>query len=87
MILSNGVASPVFNVSNLNVQSMQSVNVSDFSLVKRVNGTKDYNTLSCLIFSKKDGTLIAKVEKSSGKPYGSESVIGDSEEIIGIYGH
>ncbi len=66
---------------------MQSVKVPDFSLVKRVNGTKDCSTLSCLIFSRKDGTLIAKVETGARYPYGAESVIGDSEEIIGIYGH
>ena len=65
---------------------MQSFNIPDFSLVKRVNGTKgDY--LRCLMFSKKYGTQIEKVETQEGKPYGTETVIGVSEEIIGIYGY
>ena len=38
------------------------------------------------MFSKRDGTQIAKVETEIGKPYGPEFVIADSEEIIGIYG-
>ena len=65
---------------------MQSVPVPDYSLVKRVNGTKQGYTLTCLIFSKKDGSQIAKVETLSGFPYDTEIVIADSEEIIGIYG-
>jgi hypothetical protein len=67
---------------------MQSVNVPDFSLVKRVNGSKSGfgHSLRCLMFSKRDFTLIAKVEIESGYPYGPEFVIADSEEIIGIYG-
>ncbi len=39
------------------------------------------------MFSKRDGTQIAKVETEIGKPYGPEFVIADSEEIIGIYGY
>jgi hypothetical protein len=39
------------------------------------------------MFSKRDGTQIAKVEIESGYPYGPEFVIADSEEIIGIYGY
>jgi hypothetical protein len=39
------------------------------------------------MFSKKDGTQIEKVETYTGYPYGTETVIEDSEEIIGIYGH
>ena len=68
---------------------MQSCNIPDFSLVKRVNGSKQNGGqfLRCLMFSKKDGTQIAKVETETGKPYGPEFAIGDSEEIIGIYGH
>ena len=38
------------------------------------------------MFSKKDGTQIAKVEMEAGYKYGPEFEIGDSEEIIGIYG-
>ncbi len=67
---------------------MQSFNVPDYSLVKRVNGTKVYGSYSlcCLILSKADGTQIAKVEMETGKPYGPEFVLNASEEIIGIYG-
>jgi hypothetical protein len=55
------VASPVFTANDVTDQDMQSFNIPDFSLVKRVNGTKgDY--LRCLMFSKKYGTQIEKVE-------------------------
>ena len=68
---------------------MQSFNVPDYSLVKRVNGTKVFgdDRLCCLILSKADGTQIAKVETQAGKPYGPEFVLNASEEIIGIYGY
>ncbi len=69
---------------------MQSFNVPDYSVVKRVNGSKQEGSgsgyLRCLMFSKKDGTQIAKVETETGYPYGTEFAIGDSEEIIGICG-
>ena len=86
VILSNGMSSPVFKANNVNDQNMQSFNIPDYSLVKRINGTKSC-TICCLIFSKKDGTQIAKVETYAGKPYGTDSLIDDSEEIIGVYGH
>ncbi len=58
VILSNGVASPVFKARPDDGQALQSCNIPDFSLVKRVNGTKQQNDdiLCCLIFSKKNGT-------------------------------
>jgi hypothetical protein len=57
VILSNGISSPVFNAASTKVQDMQSFLVSDYSLVKRVNGTKlGVAFLGCLILSKKDGT-------------------------------
>ena len=89
VILSNGMSSPVFNCTKTNDQDMQSFNIPDYSLVKRVNGTKVYGSdwLCCLIFSKRDGTQIAKVETETGKPYGPEFGLNDSEEIIGIYGN
>jgi hypothetical protein len=66
---------------------MQSLPISDYSLVKRVNGTKPGSyILRCLIFSKKDGTQLAKVEKETGKAFDTDFKIEDSEEIIGIYG-
>jgi hypothetical protein len=58
VILSNGVASPVFKARPDDGQALQSCSISDFSLVKRVNGSKQNGNknLRCLIFSKKDGT-------------------------------
>jgi hypothetical protein len=89
IILSNGVASPVFIARSDDGQALHSINIPDFSLVKRVNGSKQNgdNHLRYLIFNKKDGTQIAKVEMDAGKPYDTDFVIGDSEEIIGIYGY
>ena len=88
VILSNGMASPVFKANSNDGQALQSCNISDFSLVKRINGSKQkFNNLRCLIFSKKDGTQIAKVELDTGKPYDTDFVIGDFEEVIGIYGY
>ena len=39
VILSNGISSPILKGGYKNIQEMQSFNVPDFSLVKRVNGT------------------------------------------------
>ena len=88
MVLSNGMASPVFKAGDENDQNMQSLAISDYSLVKRVNGTKQGNNYAvrCLMFSKKDGTQLAKVETEFGKGYDTDFTIEDSEEIIGIYG-
>ena len=57
--------------------------------MKRVNGTKVYDSdyLCCVIFGKKNCAEITKVETLTGKPYGPEFVLKDSEEIIGIYGY
>ena len=82
------MASPVFKAHSNDGQALQSCNIPEFSLVKRVNGSKQSGGkyLRSLIFSKKDGSQIAKVEMEAGFPYDTDFVIGDSEEIIGIYG-
>ena len=65
---------------------MQSFNIPDYAMVKRVNGSKD-NPIHKLSFKKKDGTEITKVETPwNASPYGQESVIADDEEIIGVFG-
>jgi hypothetical protein len=38
------------------------------------------------MFSKKDGTQLAKVETRAGVPYDTDFKMEDYEEIIGIYG-
>ncbi len=85
MVLSNGESSAVFTAPGTNDQDMLSFNIPDYSQVKRVNGTKQGWNLVGLIFSKRDGTQIDKVETYS-KPYGAEFVLDDAEEIIGIFG-
>ena len=89
VVLSNGISSPVFNTDSTNVQNMQSCNISDYSLVKKIKGTKqngDYY-LRCLIFCKENGNQIAKIETETGKPDNENyEIIHDSEEIIGIHG-
>ncbi len=86
MVLSNGVCSPVFTGKGENDQNMQSVNIQDYAIVKRVNGSKG-NCIHKLSFKKKDGTEITKVESGANwDPYGEDSVIADDEEIIGVFG-
>ncbi len=85
MVLSNGVCSPVFTGKGENDQNMQSVNIQDYAIVKRVNGSKG-NCIHKLSFKKKDGTEITKVELWNRDPYGEDSVIADDEEIIGVFG-
>jgi hypothetical protein len=67
---------------------MQPIAVSDFAAVKLVKGSllQDYYSTHKFIFSKKDGTEIAKVELCNHQEYGPEFVLDDSEEIIGIFG-
>jgi hypothetical protein len=76
----------VFTAPGTNDQDMLSLNIPDYSQVKRVNGTQQGPDLCCLIFSKRDGTQIAKVETVAGIAYGTEFVLDDAEEIIGIFG-
>ncbi len=85
MVLSNGVSSAVFTAPGTNDQGMLSFNIPDYSQVKRVNGTYPGYNLGGLIFRKSDGTQIDKVETIS-KNYGTEFVLDDGEEIIGIFG-
>ena len=61
MILSNGVSSPVFAADGVNTQGLQSFEIPDYSMVKRVKGTQ-LGWVHSLSFSKKDGTKILKVE-------------------------
>ncbi len=86
MVLSNGLSSAVFTAPGTNDQDMLSFNIPDYSQVKRVKGTKQGYYLCGLIFSKKDGTQIEKVETCAGYPNGTEFVLDDAEEIIGIFG-
>ncbi len=63
--------------------------IKDYSQVKIINGSKQENGsygILCLMFSKKDGSQLAKVEILAGEPYDTDFKIEDSEEIIGIYG-
>jgi hypothetical protein len=76
----------VFTGKGENDQNMQSVNIQDYAIVKRVNGSKG-NCIHKLSFKKKDGTEITKVESGANwDPYGEDSVIADDEEIIGVFG-
>jgi hypothetical protein len=65
---------------------MLSFNIPDYSQVKKVKGSTYCDCLCRLIFSKTDGTQIDKVETYSGYSYGTEFVLDDGEEIIGIFG-
>ncbi len=85
VILSNGVASPVFTATGQDAQGLQSFAIPDYSQVKRINGTATSQWLCHLSFGKKDGSQITKVEYNSYS-LGPETVIADDEEIIGIYG-
>ena len=90
VILSNGEASPVFTAENVNDQGLKSFAIPDYSDVKRVKGTQSGDSshfLHSLSFLKINGIEITKVEVCGFyRPYGSEFVLDDSEEIIGIYG-
>ncbi len=85
MILSNGVASPVFTATGQDAQGLQSFAIPDYSQVKRINGTNTGSWLCHLSFGKKDGSQITKVEYLS-LSLGTETVIADDEEIIGVFG-
>jgi hypothetical protein len=86
VLLSNGVSSAVFTAPGTNDQDMQTFIFPDYSPVKRVNATVPGWNLRCLIFSERDGTQIEKVETCAGYSYGTEFVLDDGEEIIGIFG-
>jgi hypothetical protein len=62
--------------------------IKNYSQVKRVNGTSQgvFGAITCLIFSTKDGTQLAKVKTSAGTTFNKDFKVEDSEEIIGIYG-
>ena len=62
VILSNGVASPVFTATGQDAQGLQSFAITDYSQVKRINGSATNYCLSRLSFGKKDGSQITKVE-------------------------
>ena len=66
--------------------------IPEFTTVKRFKGTQSGNAetgefwLTKLCFGKEDGTEITKVELDDNKPYGTELVLDESKEIIGVYG-
>ncbi len=62
VILSNGVASPVFKATGQDAQGLQSFAIPDYSQVKRINGTGHNCQLCHLSFGKKDGSQITKLE-------------------------
>ena len=88
MILSNGKSKVFTGNDGENDQDMKQFDISDFSKVKRINGTKhtSSNTIHKLKFCKSDGTEITAVELGSAQPYGEEFVLACDEEIIGMFG-
>lgn len=86
VILSNGSSSPVFTAKYENDKDMQTFDVQDYAMVKRVNGSDSGSAIHKLSFTQQDGTEITKVEIANWNPYGQESVIADDEEIIGVFG-
>ena len=88
LILSNGKSSPVFLCNGQDETNLQSFGIADYSVVKRIKGSKltDNYSLHKLSFGKRDGSEITKVELHDYLPYGPEFVLTDDEEIIGIYG-
>jgi hypothetical protein len=75
----------VFTATGQDAQGLQSFAITDYSQVKRINGSATNYWLGRLSFGKKDGSQITKVEYDSST-FGPETVIADDEEIIGIYG-
>ena len=86
VILSNGTSSPMFTAKLEKDKDMKSVNIQNYAMVKRINGSKGSSYIHKLSFKKKDGTEITKIEIGIWNSYGQESVIADDEEIIGVFG-
>ena len=89
LILSNGKSSPVFTSNGQDATNLQSFAVTDYSMVKRIKGSELNNSgypLHKISFGKKDGSEITKVELSTYEVYGTDFVLADEEEIIGIFG-
>ena len=83
--------SPVFNVEGTNGRNLKNFTVSDFSLVKRIDGTEQdgKHVLQFLSFATKDNETIDSVELSTYTFSISPTTtfkIDKNEEIIGIYG-
>ena len=75
----------MFTAPGTNDQDMLSFNFPDYSQVKKVSGTIQGWNLGGLIFSKRDGSQIEKMETCICY-YGTEFVLDNAEEIIGIFG-
>ncbi len=86
IILSNGTASPLFTAKIQDTKNLQSLTIADYSVIKRVKGSVGGRVIHKLSFGKKDGSEITKVELSTYEVYGTDFVLADEEEIIGIFG-
>jgi hypothetical protein len=61
--------------------------MKEYGLVKRIKGSQGGNGVHKLCFGKEDGSEILKIELDNLDKYGSEFVLEQSEEIIGIFGN
>ncbi len=78
--MSNGVSSPVFTATGHNDLGLKSFDITDYLLVKQINGTEqnywrgpDFLGLS---FAKKDGTVLTKISIFH-TIFGKETVLSD----------
>ena len=84
--LSNGKSSTLFQASNAPDSELKTLNLSDASAVRKIQGTKDGTYIRELNFKKADGQEIGKIQTGYQTSLDTEEVIASDEEIIGVYG-
>ena len=83
--LSNGKQSPLFAASSAPDSQLKTLNITDPSSIRKIQGTITGNYIYELNFKKADGQEVGKIQ-SHQYNLDPEEVLGADEEIIGIYG-
>ena len=83
--LSNGKSSPLFQASIAPDSELKTLNLSDASAIRKIQGTTTNTYIFELNFKKADGQEIGKIQ-SYQTSLDTEEVIASDEEIIGVYG-
>ena len=84
--LSNGKSSTLFQARNAPNSELKTLNLSDASAIRKIQGTNTNNVIFELNFKKADGQEIGKIQTGHEPRLDTEEVIASDEEIIGVYG-
>ena len=80
------MSSPLFKGSEKPNSDRKTVQFSDATSIRRIQGTKIDIFIRELNFKRADGQQVGRIQSKAGISMAPEEVLADDEQIIGVYG-